>query len=213
MPLEALRWPITPVGLHYLLIHYDVPLVDPTHVAARDRRRRRATVVAQRSTSFARAHGRRAGRDDGVRRQRPGAARTAADQPAVADRGGRHGSVARRAARAAARGGGADGDRASTSSSPGSTGAWRATSSSATSAACRSPRHSRAAPLLAYEMNGAPLPPQHGFPLRLVVPGWYGMTNVKWLSDDHRVDGAVRGIPGGLRATAFRQSRTRTAGR
>ena len=28
MPLEALRWPITPVGLHYLLVHYDVPLVD-----------------------------------------------------------------------------------------------------------------------------------------------------------------------------------------
>jgi DMSO/TMAO reductase YedYZ molybdopterin-dependent catalytic subunit len=37
--------------------------------------------------------------------------------------------------------------------------------------------------LLAYEMNGAPLPPQHGFPLRLVVPGWYGMTNVKWISE------------------------------
>jgi DMSO/TMAO reductase YedYZ molybdopterin-dependent catalytic subunit len=36
--------------------------------------------------------------------------------------------------------------------------------------------------VLAYEMNGAPLPPQHGFPLRLLVPGWYGMTNVKWLS-------------------------------
>jgi sulfane dehydrogenase subunit SoxC len=35
--------------------------------------------------------------------------------------------------------------------------------------------------LLAYEINGLPLPPQHGFPLRLVVPGWYGMTNVKWL--------------------------------
>ena len=35
--------------------------------------------------------------------------------------------------------------------------------------------------LLAYELNGVPLPPQHGFPLRLVVPGWYGMTNVKWL--------------------------------
>jgi DMSO/TMAO reductase YedYZ molybdopterin-dependent catalytic subunit len=31
-------------------------------------------------------------------------------------------------------------------------------------------------------VNGEPLPPQHGFPLRLVVPGWYGMTNVKWLS-------------------------------
>ena len=36
--------------------------------------------------------------------------------------------------------------------------------------------------LLAYEMNGTPLPPQHGFPLRLVVPGWYGMQNVKWLA-------------------------------
>jgi sulfane dehydrogenase subunit SoxC len=35
--------------------------------------------------------------------------------------------------------------------------------------------------MLAYEMNGLPLPPQHGFPLRLVVPGWYGMTSVKWL--------------------------------
>ena len=37
--------------------------------------------------------------------------------------------------------------------------------------------------LLAYEMNGAPLLPQHGFPLRLLVPGWYGMTNVKWLAE------------------------------
>lgn len=35
--------------------------------------------------------------------------------------------------------------------------------------------------MLAYEMNGQPLPPQHGHPLRLVVPGWYGMTSVKWL--------------------------------
>ncbi len=35
--------------------------------------------------------------------------------------------------------------------------------------------------LLAYELNGRPLPPQHGFPVRLLVPGWYGMTSVKWL--------------------------------
>jgi len=35
--------------------------------------------------------------------------------------------------------------------------------------------------LLCYEMNGAPLPPEHGFPLRLIVPGWYGIANVKWL--------------------------------
>jgi DMSO/TMAO reductase YedYZ molybdopterin-dependent catalytic subunit len=36
--------------------------------------------------------------------------------------------------------------------------------------------------LLAYAMNGSPLLPQHGFPLRLIVPGWYGMASVKWLT-------------------------------
>ncbi|MET1020579.1 MAG: sulfite oxidase [Arthrobacter sp.] len=36
--------------------------------------------------------------------------------------------------------------------------------------------------VLAYQMNGSDLPPQHGYPLRLVVPGWYGMASVKWLS-------------------------------
>ena len=35
--------------------------------------------------------------------------------------------------------------------------------------------------LLAYEMNGEPLPPEHGFPVRAVVSGWYGMDSVKWL--------------------------------
>ena len=35
--------------------------------------------------------------------------------------------------------------------------------------------------LLAYAMNGGPLPPSHGHPLRLVVPDWYGMASVKWL--------------------------------
>ncbi len=35
--------------------------------------------------------------------------------------------------------------------------------------------------LLCYEVNGEPLPPEHGFPLRLIAPGWYGIANVKWL--------------------------------
>jgi DMSO/TMAO reductase YedYZ molybdopterin-dependent catalytic subunit len=35
--------------------------------------------------------------------------------------------------------------------------------------------------LLAYEMNGQPLLPQHGYPVRLLVPDWYGMCSVKWL--------------------------------
>ena len=36
--------------------------------------------------------------------------------------------------------------------------------------------------MLVYEMNGAPLLPQHGAPLRIIVPGWYGMASVKWLT-------------------------------
>ena len=36
--------------------------------------------------------------------------------------------------------------------------------------------------LLVYAMNGEPLPPQHGYPLRLLVPDWYGMASVKWLA-------------------------------
>ncbi len=47
--------------------------------------------------------------------------------------------------------------------------------------------------LLAYEMNGEELPPLHGYPLRLVAPGWYGMCSVKWLVHirvlDHEFDG------------------------
>jgi len=36
--------------------------------------------------------------------------------------------------------------------------------------------------LLAFHLNGQPLPAKNGFPLRLILPGWYGMTQVKWLS-------------------------------
>ena len=35
--------------------------------------------------------------------------------------------------------------------------------------------------LLAYEMNGEPLPPDHGFPVRLIVPGWIGIASIKWV--------------------------------
>ena len=42
--------------------------------------------------------------------------------------------------------------------------------------------------LLAYRMNGRPLPPSHGFPVRAIVPGWYGMASVKWLVGIHVLD-------------------------
>ena len=42
---------------------------------------------------------------------------------------------------------------------------------------------SAASPLLAYEMNGEPLSAPHGYPLRLIVPGWYAVASVKWLTE------------------------------
>ena len=92
------------------------------------------------------------------------------------------------AAGAAAARGRASRPARSTSSSPAPTTASSAASSRTTSAACRSPTRCGDDVLLAYEMNGAPLPPQHGFPLRLLVPGWYGMAHVKWLTAIEVVD-------------------------
>jgi DMSO/TMAO reductase YedYZ molybdopterin-dependent catalytic subunit len=40
-------------------------------------------------------------------------------------------------------------------------------------------------PLVAYELNGQPLRREQGFPARLIMPGWYGVANVKWLAEIH----------------------------
>ena len=40
-------------------------------------------------------------------------------------------------------------------------------------------------PLLAYALNGQPLQRDHGAPLRVIMPGWYGVANVKWVSEIH----------------------------
>lgn len=45
--------------------------------------------------------------------------------------------------------------------------------------------------LLAYEMNGEPLPREHGYPVRLIVPGWYGVNNVKWVEELRVMDSMV----------------------
>ncbi|QOV40678.1 sulfite oxidase [Streptomyces ferrugineus] len=58
--------------------------------------------------------------------------------------------------------------------------------------------------LVAYAMNGAPLPPQHGRPLRLIVPGWYGMAHVKWLREITVVDEPFTGFQ---QAVAYRLRR------
>jgi DMSO/TMAO reductase YedYZ molybdopterin-dependent catalytic subunit len=48
--------------------------------------------------------------------------------------------------------------------------------------------------LVAYAMNGKPIPPEHGGPLRLIVPSWYGMASVKWLAEIRLVDRPFEGF-------------------
>jgi sulfite oxidase len=55
--------------------------------------------------------------------------------------------------------------------------------------------------LVAYDMNGQPIPPVHGFPLRAIVPGWEGAYAVKWLNNLRVVD---REFDGFWVATAYR---------
>jgi DMSO/TMAO reductase YedYZ molybdopterin-dependent catalytic subunit len=54
--------------------------------------------------------------------------------------------------------------------------------------------------LLVHTMNGEPLTAQHGFPLRLLVPGWYGMAAVKWVA---RIDALARPFDGHFQAERY----------
>lgn len=179
MPLEALRWPVTPVGLHYVLVHYDIPLVDPAswHLridGAVDRPCSLSladlaafppvTVV----TTMECAGNGRAHLDP-----RP------VSQPWLLEAVG---TAAWRGARLkdVLAGVGLAGDAVELVF----TGADRGVEGDVEQDYARSltlDEADRDEVVLAYEVNGVPLPPQHGYPLRLVVPGWYGMTNVKWL--------------------------------
>jgi DMSO/TMAO reductase YedYZ molybdopterin-dependent catalytic subunit len=178
LPREALRYDITPPGLHYLLIHYDIPAIDPGSFrleitgavdnpitlsldAIRGRPRTSETITFE-----------CAGNGRALLEPRP------LSQPWLTEAVG--------------------------------TAEWGGTLLEPLLAEARPSKdavevlfgaldrgieggipqvYERAMPiaevelaLLAYEMNGAPLPPQHGYPLRLVLPGWYGMQNVKWLT-------------------------------
>lgn len=57
--------------------------------------------------------------------------------------------------------------------------------------------------LLAYRMNGKELTPAHGFPVRVIVPGWYGMASVKWLTRIVVTDRPFQGFFQTLHYTCF----------
>ena len=180
MPLEALRWAITPVGLHYLLIHYDVPLVDPGTwrleiggaverplTLSLDELRTRPRVELAATMECA-GNGRARLEPHVVSQpwltEAVGTAEwTGTPLAALLREAGPRGSAVEVVFTGLDRGleGGVDQRYARSLTLDEALGAGA---------------------LLAWAVGGVPLPPQHGFPLRLVVPGWYGMTNVKWLS-------------------------------
>jgi sulfane dehydrogenase subunit SoxC len=182
MPLEALRWPITPLGLHYLLIHYDIPSVDA------DAWRLELTGCVGRATAFSLAELKQretvtvpvtmecAG--NGRARMEP----RAVSQPWLTEAVGTAAWTGTPLAPLLR-----DAGLAENAVEVLFTALDRGVEGGVAQAYERSLPLAEAldaGAILAWGIGDVPLPPQHGFPLRLVVPGWYGMTNVKWL---HRI--------------------------
>jgi sulfane dehydrogenase subunit SoxC len=180
LPLEALRFDVTPPGLHYLLTHYDMPVLDPAEyrllvdglvgtpltldLEAIRRRPTTSLLVTMECAGNGRAR----------LSPRP------VSQPWLVDAVGtarwtgtplapilREAGLRDEATEVVFTGADHGIER----------GVEQDYQRSLSVADCQ-----REEVLLAYQMNGAPLPVQHGHPVRLVVPGWYGMAHVKWLT-------------------------------
>jgi sulfane dehydrogenase subunit SoxC len=178
LPLEALRHPITPAGLHYLLIHYDIPAVDP------ERFRLEVTGAVERPLALSLDELRRRERVD-----RPITFECAGNGRALLEPRPVSQPWLTEAVGTAEWGGAPLAPLLEEVGASHSALELLFTGLDAGIEGGEAQRYERALPIqeareaiLAYDMNGAPLPPQHGFPLRLVVPGWYGMQNVKWLT-------------------------------
>jgi DMSO/TMAO reductase YedYZ molybdopterin-dependent catalytic subunit len=203
MPLEALRYAVTPVGLHYLLIHYDIPAVDPAAWSlVVDGRVRQpldlsiATLRGMPSTTRALTM-ECAGNGRALLDPRP------ASQPWLLEAVGTGEWTGVTLSTLLAEAGVAE-----QAVEVLFTGADRGLEGGVEQSYQRSipiDVASAGEVLLAYDLNGAPLPPQHGFPLRAVVPGWYGMTNVKWLTTITVLDAPFAGYQ---QATAYRLRQT-----
>jgi DMSO/TMAO reductase YedYZ molybdopterin-dependent catalytic subunit len=186
MPLEALRYDITPTGLHYLLTHFDIPAVDPSTwrlriegrvqrpltltLADLQRRPRTSTVVTLECAGNGRAR----------LEPRP------LSQPWLLEAIGTAEWTGTALAPLLAAAGLADDavELVFSGVDRGIQGGIEQDYQRSLSVADAT----RPEVLLAWEMNGRPLEPQHGAPVRLIVPGWYGMTHVKWLNSIEAVD-------------------------
>ena len=182
LPLEAMRDDVTPAGLHYVLVHYDIPMLrgDELRLEVDGRVRSALSLstdeVAAYPATTLRVTFECAGNGRARLLPRPISQPWLVEAVGTADWTGvpladlleragleddAHSIVFTGADHGIERGVEQDYQRALTMAETRESGA-----------------------IVAYRMNGRPLPPQHGFPLRLVVPGWYGMAQVKWL---HRI--------------------------
>ncbi|MEX1208214.1 MAG: sulfite oxidase [Acidimicrobiia bacterium] len=199
MPLEALRYDVTPVGMHYLLVHFDVPAIDPgdwrLEVGGSVGKELELSLDDIRSLPRQTMPVTMECAGNGRARLEP----RPRSQPWLLEAVGTSEWTGTSLAGVLAQAG----------VSPDAeelvfTGADRGVEGGVEHDYQRSlPKDEaqREEVMLVYEMNGRPLEPQHGFPLRLLVPGWYGMASVKWLT---RVEAVTAPFAGYQQAVAYR---------
>ena len=190
MPLEALRYDATPVGLHYTLCHFDIPAIDETTFRLRIGERSLALSEVKRLGSrTVRATLECAGNGRAKFNPRYPSMPWTQGGVSTADWTGIPLRSVLKDAHA---------------SEVVFLGADRGFDSGVDHHFGRSlpmEEAMREDVLLAWAMNGQPLAPQHGAPLRLVVPGWFGMASVKWLE---RIELLDRPFDGYQQATGYK---------
>src|SRR5215217_5083674 len=181
LPLEALRYPITPIGLHYLLTHFDIPFVDPTTW------RLEVGGLVERPVTLSLDELRaRPARTLAVTLECAGNGRAlttprASSQPWLLEAVGTAEWTGTPLAPLLAEAGLAE-EAVDVAFTGADHGIERGVEQDYARGLALADAMGEDV-LLAYEMNGSPLPPQHGAPVRLVAPGWYGMAQVKWLRE------------------------------
>ncbi|MFN2556279.1 MAG: sulfite oxidase [Nitriliruptorales bacterium] len=203
MPLEALRYDVTPVGLHYLLVHFDIPACGPSswrlEVGGRVCRELELTLDDIRARPAITVPVTLECAGNGRARLEPRPMSQPWLQEAVSTASWTGTSLVGVLEEA-----GLEQDAVEivfTGADHGIEGGEELNYARALPLA----EAVRPEVLLAYEMNGRPLEPQHGFPLRLLVPGWYGMASVKWLS---RIEVLAESFRGFHQAVAYHYQRS-----
>jgi sulfane dehydrogenase subunit SoxC len=179
MPLEALRYPVTPIGMHYVLIHFDVPEIDAASYELRVDGRVRAALVLTLEDLRSRP-----AVSMPVMMECAGSGRARLSPRPVSAPWHEEAIGCAEWTGTPLRGLLEEAGLLDDAVELLFTGCDRGIDQDVEQDYQRSlpvEEAMREEVLLAYATNGEPLPATHGFPLRLPVPAWYGMASVKWL--------------------------------